>query len=103
MKPFQLTCAWVAAFLLSISFTQAGTLSASFTNVAAGANVNLTAGGTFDWAHWGLNNASSFNHKAAVTQQISNFTLIGAGIVQQYSTNLYTFSWTDGTPTASVA
>ncbi|HMU32784.1 MAG TPA: peptidoglycan DD-metalloendopeptidase family protein [Pyrinomonadaceae bacterium] len=79
----------------------AGSLSAS--SAVSPANVNLSAEGTADWAHWGISNASSFNHKNGVTQQISNFTRIGGGATQRYSNNPTFFSWTGGTPTASAA
>lgn len=65
------------------------------------ANVDLSAEGTGDWAHWGLTSAGSFNHKNGVVQQISNFTSIGNGAVQRYANNPNLFSWTSGTPTAS--
>ena len=61
----------------------------------------LTTQGTLDWAHWGLNSASSFDHKNAATQQISNYTLVGLGPVNQYTDNPVGFTWTAGTPTDS--
>jgi len=64
--------------------------------------VNLTAEGTADWAHWGLVTTTSYNHKAAVSQQIGNFTKIGTNEVQRYTDNLTGYRWSDGTPTASV-
>ena len=63
--------------------------------------VDLTAEGNLDWAHWGLTSAVSFDHKAGVPQQISNFTEIGTNGVQQYSDNFTAYNWSDGTPTAS--
>jgi hypothetical protein len=62
---------------------------------------NLTTLGTSDWAHWGLTTASSFDHKAGVTSQISNFTVVGIGPVGRYPDNAFGFSWTNGTPTAT--
>jgi hypothetical protein len=62
---------------------------------------NLTTLGTLDWAHWGLTSASSFDHKAGVTSQISNYTVVGTGPVNRYTDNAFGYSWTDGTPTAS--
>jgi hypothetical protein len=59
---------------------------------------NLTAEGTIDWAHWGLNTATTFNHKRAVPQQISNFTKIGTGGVNRYLGDPNGYSWTDGAP-----
>ncbi len=64
--------------------------------------VNLTAEGTGDWTHWGLVASTSYNHKAAVSQQIGNFTKIGTNEVQRYADNLTGYRWSDGTPTASV-
>jgi len=60
--------------------------------------VNLTAEGTADWAHWGLSSPSSFDHKSGVGQSISNFTVLGSHPVMQYSNNYTRFSWSDGTP-----
>ncbi|GCE02974.1 CARDB domain-containing protein [Dictyobacter aurantiacus] len=65
------------------------------------ASVNLTSEGTLDWAHWGLSTASDFNHKAGVTQQISNYTVVQAGYVGQYGKDSPAVSWSDGSPTAS--
>ncbi|MET0650390.1 MAG: Ig-like domain-containing protein [Pyrinomonadaceae bacterium] len=63
--------------------------------------VNLTNQGTLDWAHWGNGGPQVFNHKAGVTQQISNFTRIGTSTTSWLADNLTSFSWTDGTPTAT--
>ena len=62
---------------------------------------NLTDQGTLDWAHWGLATAASFDHKAGVPPQISNYTVIGPATVFRFGANRLTFSWTDGTPTSS--
>jgi hypothetical protein len=66
-------------------------------------NVDLSAEGTVDWAHWGLTSASSFNHKSVMTQQISNYTRLGTGTIQRYTNNPNLYSWSGGTPTASAA
>ena len=60
--------------------------------------VNLTAEGTSDWVHWG---DASFNRKAGVAAQLSNYTAIGGGVVQKYTNDPRPLSWTDGIPTAS--
>jgi hypothetical protein len=60
--------------------------------------VNLTTEGTRDWAHWGLATNTLFNHKANVSQQISDFTKIGSDPVTIYRDNYTAYSWTDGTP-----
>ena len=63
--------------------------------------VNLTQEGTLDWAHWGLSGPTSFNHRAGVTPQISNYTVVGSASVGQYGDNRFPYSWSNGTPTAS--
>src|ERR1035438_6048786 len=62
--------------------------------------VNLTSEGSTDWEHWG---DASLNHKAAVTAQLSNYTVVGTKGVLNYSNDLRPISWSDGTPTASAA
>ena len=65
-------------------------------------DVNLTADGTADWAHWALNNATSVNRKAGVTTQISNITPLGAaGRRFLGGRTRASYGWTDGTPTGS--
>jgi hypothetical protein len=73
----------------------------SVSSAAPPANVNLANEGTADWAHWGLTNATSFNRKNGVAQQISNYAAVGNGAVKRYTNNPNTYSWTGGTPTAS--
>src|SRR5207245_1767776 len=41
--------------------------------------IDLAAEGSADWAHWGLFSDTSFDHKAGVTQQINDYSLIGGG------------------------
>ena len=65
--------------------------------------INLTAEGLNDWAHWGLETDNSFNHKAGVSQQISNYTLVGFGPAYAFFDNAESYSWTDGTPTLSAS
>jgi hypothetical protein len=64
---------------------------------------NLSVEGTLDWAHWGLTAMSSFNHKGAVAQQLSNFTRFGTASTLQLDCCADTFSWTDGTPTVNAS
>lgn len=61
-------------------------------------NVNLTTEGMLDWAHWGLTTPTSFNHKSGVTQQITNYTSVGSGVIERYTNNPNFYSWNDGTP-----
>src|SRR5262249_48624512 len=63
--------------------------------------INLTAEGASDWAHWGLESENSFDHKAGVSQQISNYSVVGFGPAYAYADNTESYSWTDGTPTVS--
>jgi hypothetical protein len=67
------------------------------------ASVDLTAEGSSDWAHWGFASTPSFEHKAGVPRQISNFSTIGTNITQRLEDYVTEFSWSDGTPTASAA
>ena len=73
-----------------------GTLAGTVANPPS--QVNLTVEGTADWAHWGLNSPTSFDHKSGVGQSISDFTVLGFHPVMQYSNNYTRFSWSDGTP-----
>lgn len=66
-------------------------------------SVNLTTEGVLDWAHWGLTDTASFNHKAGVVQQIPNFSTVGAVTPVVVAGNLVNFVWTDGAPTAATA
>jgi Galactose oxidase-like, Early set domain/Bacterial Ig domain/Glyoxal oxidase N-terminus/Fibronectin type III domain/Kelch motif len=75
----------------------AGLLNGSFS--ATPATVNLTTEGTTDWTHWGLNLPNDFDHKAGVTQKISNCTIIGPANLYQYNDNPSGYTWLDGTPT----
>jgi parallel beta-helix repeat protein len=76
--------------------------SVAGTALTAAASYNLTALGTSDWAHWGLNGSgSAFDHKATGNSQISIVTAVGAGGYGGYSDSSRTVSWTDGMPVAS--
>ncbi|MFN0279803.1 MAG: hypothetical protein ACKVRN_14585 [Pyrinomonadaceae bacterium] len=93
------------------TFTPTATATATATSTPGGgslsgsqgvtpANVNLSAEGTADWAHWGLNTPASFNHKNGVTQQISNFSVLGMGPILRFKNTIF-YNWSGGTPTAS--
>ena len=84
----------------------AGTLSGG--QAVQPAAVGLTAEGTLDWAHWGLGgtgNYNTFNRKAGVSPPgITTITNIGAGGNRDAYSPVpppVTYSWTDGSPTAS--
>src|SRR5438552_1171522 len=64
----------ILAFLASLTvlpFGKAATLEVSFAPVPPEAMIDLTAEGTEDWAHWGLDATNLFNHKAKMARQIS--------------------------------
>ena len=86
---------------VTLTVTSGGTTGSLSGSLATPSGTqNLTSLGTVDWAHWGLTTAGSFNHKA-VTQQISNFTIVGTGPANRFTDNAFGYSWTDGTPTGS--
>ena len=66
----------------------------------AWAPADLTARGTLDWTHWGLDSVTSLNRKDIPTPQVSDYILLGAGSVIQWIYLPTSFSWEDGTPTA---
>jgi len=78
------------------------TLTGSFSPVASGSNVDLTAIGTLDWAHWGLNQVTDFNKKTNATPFIGTLITLGTGAPFRFPTNPVAFSWTDGSPTLAV-
>jgi hypothetical protein len=91
--------------LSSSAKLEAGSLSGSYSNLAFGSVVDLTAAGPADWVHWGLLSETSVNRKALVPAQIANYTpIVGVdGYVQyfRYADNWNGYSWTDGSPTLS--
>ncbi len=80
--------------------TNGGALAGSAAAVAAGSAVDLTTEGTNDWVHWGLFTQNSFNHKAGVAPQISDYFAVNAGPNEyfQFADNANGYSWWDGTP-----
>jgi len=85
---------------------QGATLAGSFSGIAQGSNVNLTAVGVLDWVHWGLYTDTSVNRKANVVPFIGDFTVVGNTngflAVYQYADNFNGYSWSDGTPIGAV-
>jgi hypothetical protein len=86
--------------IVTVNQPKNGLLSGSMT--ASLASVDLTAEGTMDWAHWGLTAATSFDHRAGVSSQISNYTTVGSAAAQRQAASPTSFSWSGGTPTTSV-
>ncbi|MEO8372733.1 MAG: kelch repeat-containing protein, partial [Candidatus Solibacter sp.] len=76
-----------------------GVLTGSMLNPTG--TVQLTTEGSADWAHWGLTTATDFDHKATLTQQISNFVPVAGAVASRYANNSVGYTWTDGTPTPS--
>src|SRR5947209_11204199 len=102
---------WVGAILFALAARQAdgGSLTGSFSPIAQGSNVTLTAVGKLDWVHWGLYTAGSVNRKASVAPMISDFSLVGDAFcsncvltVYQYGDNANGYTWYDGWPVAEV-
>ena len=98
----------VVTVVLLFAFSQgmAATLIGGFVRLPKGTNVNLTTAGAIDWVHWGLHTETSLDRKANVTPQINDWEMLGMtnGFlhVYQYSDNPNGYSWSDGTPNASV-
>ena len=87
---------------VTLTVTSGGTTGSLAASLATPSGTqNLTSLGTGDWAHWGITAATSFDHKAGVTSQISNYTMVGASAANRYSDNGFGYTWTGGTPTAS--
>jgi hypothetical protein len=80
-------------------YTNGGSLSGSVSIIPGG--LDLTAEGSVDWGHWGFAGSGSFDHKAGISQQITDFTHLGTNLVQQSSDYPTGFSWSDGTPNGS--
>ncbi len=80
--------------------TGGGMLAGSVTTPAP--NVDLTAEGTMDWAHWGLVSSTSVDQKTTGTI-ISSIIPLNASIsdFNQYTDNPTAFTWSDGSPTFS--
>src|SRR6266542_1048191 len=85
-----------------LSLLKGATLTGTFTPIPQDAVVNLTEEGALDWVHWGLFTDSSIDRKAGVTPQIPDFIPIGYGGPDQFGDNFNGYSWSDGTPTASI-
>jgi hypothetical protein len=97
---FRLVC--ILGACLVIRAEAAGTLAGN--EAPAPTAVNLSAEGTLDWAHWGLNSETDFDQKAGGTNQISNFSPITGAVansVSRFDDAAAGFSWTDGSPTES--
>lgn len=67
------------------------------------ASLDLTQMGELDWVHWGFNDKpADRNRKQGVADVIGAYRIIGGGEAATTKTGA-AFSWTDGTPLASVS
>ena len=68
-------------------------------------NIDLTAAGDLDWAHWGLVDVTSLDQKAAVVNKIGTFSTYGdpASGPNQNGGAPITASWSDGAPDSTAA
>ncbi len=98
--------ALVCSAVWPLPTARAGLLSGTNTSIHTGADINLTAAGPLDWVHWGLYTPTSLDRKSGVTPQIGDWTVVGPSnaftAAYQFSDNANGYSWSDGTPTASV-
>jgi predicted outer membrane lipoprotein len=86
---------------VTVTVINAGSLSASVDIQPD--RVDLHVEGGLDWSHWGLADASSFNHKSGVTQQIGDYEQISPDSLTCYQNaeRPTAFSWILGTPVAA--
>jgi hypothetical protein len=66
----------------------------------SGVSENLTAEGSLDWAHWGRNTVTAFNHRSP-GGLILQGTTTGTAALPMLSSKK--FVWSDGTPTTSAS
>jgi hypothetical protein len=95
---------WSSNFSTTLSYTLLGTITTvagSLTGSAANASgtVNLSSQGTSDWSQCGYSSASTWNHKSSGGSQINSTLPSGFA---RYTNNGVGWTWTGGTPTASV-
>src|SRR5438128_8384355 len=102
-RPFAIVVLLTALGFCRVPFVNGATLTGSFTPVPRYTNVDLTAEGRVDWVHWGVITDSSLDRKAGVTPQIPDFIPSRFNGPYQYGDNYNGYSWTDGTPTRSIA
>jgi hypothetical protein len=81
------------------------TSALSVTTSAVATSTNLTTEGMLDWIYFGHAGVAAPNHKASGGSLISNLTATNAVISELNDAPTWpaNASWTDGTPTASVA
>ena len=93
-------------FVLLSIFASPTFSAISGVNIPAQSTVNLTAEGSLDWAHWGLDDVTSLNRKAGILPIIENFSLIGGLAPNRFQAPpgaRVSYSWNDGVPTTNVS
>jgi hypothetical protein len=73
-------------------------LTLTTTPVTAAHDVDLTADGPLDWAHWGWDSASDSDHAADGNGLIGGYTPIGTHAPVQYDDNVLGYVWSNGAP-----
>jgi hypothetical protein len=68
------------------------------TPVTAGRDVDLTADGPLDWAHWGWDSATDSDRDADGGSLIGGYTQVGAKGPVQYDDNVLGYVWSNGAP-----
>ncbi|HZX06209.1 sugar-binding protein [Kribbella sp.] len=84
---------------LSLSATALSTIDSTFSATAAPVEMNLTADGTSDWMHL---DGSTINRRAGQPQLAVTNRQTG-GTIGSQNDNAVSYSWTNGTPTATQA
>src|SRR5688500_4040933 len=85
----------LATFAVSAN-VRAATLTVTPTNIAA--TVDLSVEGAQDWAHWGLDELSTFNQRSNTLPRIGNVSIFGTAPVASITNTDLVFTWTNGTP-----
>jgi hypothetical protein len=84
---------------VSVGSVLSGSLTYSMSDSSG--TVDLTAEGTVDWAHWFLSPSLDTNRKAGVTNLIGDLTPLVGNVFYRLTNSVTTFTWSDGSPTAT--
>ena len=70
---------------------------------APAAQVDLEQEGTLGWIHWGTttDDEKSLNQKASAVSKLLTYNVTGSTDIRTFEDNFTTFTWTNGTPTAT--
>src|ERR1051326_49756 len=97
------SCVCLLMCATGLTSSYAATLIGSFVPLPSATNIDLSAEGTLDWAHWGLMSPTDFNHLNSTNQFIGDYALIGSQFASQANSYPNACSWTNGTPVASAS